>query len=292
MKPILAVLSDGVQSEDLFVAKETKLPFFSNEFHFHEECQLVHIVKSSGKRIIGDLVDYFESGELIFLGSNIPHVWHNTQEQTNGDEPEPYAHSLSIYFNPSKLLLHLSAFGNVRKIESFLNKAQRGVELKGKSRDMVVKLMYQILQQEGLQKIITLLEILNIMSSSDTEYDLLASINYINYYQYNDSKRMDQVFKYIFDNFREDISLNTIADVANMNTFAFCRFFKARTQKSFTQFVNETRIGYACKLLGHKETSITDIAYECGFNNVSNFNRFFKVIKKVSPREYRSRILS
>ncbi|QEM11225.1 AraC family transcriptional regulator [Mucilaginibacter rubeus] len=292
MKPILAVLSDGVQSEDLFVAKEVRLPFFSNEFHFHEECQLVHIVKSSGKRIIGDLVDYFESGELIFLGSNIPHVWHNTQEQTNGDEPEPYAHSLSIYFNPSKLLLHLSAFGNVRKIESFLNKAQRGVELKGRSRDMVVKLMYQILQQEGLQKIITLLDILNIMSSSDTEYDLLASINYINYYQYNDSKRMDQVFKYIFDNFREDISLNTIADVANMNTFAFCRFFKARTQKSFTQFVNETRIGYACKLLGHKETSITDIAYECGFNNVSNFNRFFKVIKKVSPREYRNQILS
>ena len=291
MKPILAVLSDGVQSEDLFLAKEVKLPFFSNEFHFHEECQLVHIVKSSGKRIIGDLVDYFESGELIFLGSNIPHVWHNTQEQTVDDEQVPYAHSLSIYFNPSKLLMHLSAFGNVRKIESFLNKAQRGVELKGKCREAVVKLMYQILQQEGLQKIITLLEILNIMSS-DEEYSLLASINYTNQYQYHDSKRMDQVFKYIFDNFREDISLNTIADVANMNTFAFCRFFKARTQKSFTQFVNETRIGYACKLLANKDHSITDIAYECGFNNVSNFNRFFKVIKKASPREYRNQILA
>ncbi|UOE47042.1 AraC family transcriptional regulator [Mucilaginibacter sp. SMC90] len=291
MKPILAVLSDGVLSEDLFVAREVKLPFFSNEFHFHEECQLVHIIKSSGKRIIGDLVDYFESGELIFLGSNIPHVWHNTQEQANEDDPEPYAHSLSIHFNPAKLLMHLSAFGNVRKVEAFLNKAQRGVELKGTSRDMVINLMYQILEREGLQRIITLLEILNIMSS-DTEYNLLASINYINYYQYHDSKRMDQVFKYIFDNFREDISLNTIADVANMNTFAFCRFFKARTQKSFTQFVNETRIGYACKLLGNKETSITDIAYECGFNNVSNFNRFFKVIKKVSPRQYRNQILS
>ncbi|MEO3408060.1 AraC family transcriptional regulator [Mucilaginibacter sp. CAU 1740] len=291
MKPILAVLSDGVQSEDLFLAKEVKLPFFSNEFHFHEECQLVHIVKSSGKRIIGDLVDYFESGELIFLGSNIPHVWHNTQEQAVDDEQIPYAHSLSIYFNPSKLLMHLSAFGNVRKIESFLNKAQRGVELNGKCREAVVKLMYQILQQEGLQKIITLLEILNIMSS-DEEYSLLASINYTNQYQYHDSKRMDQVFKYIFDNFREDISLNTIADVANMNTFAFCRFFKARTQKSFTQFVNETRIGYACKLLANKDHSITDIAYECGFNNVSNFNRFFKVIKKASPREYRNQILA
>ena len=291
MKPILAVLSDGVQSEDLFLAKEVKLPFFSNEFHFHEECQLVHIVKSSGKRIIGDLVDYFESGELIFLGSNIPHVWHNTQEQATEDEQVPYAHSLSIYFNPSKLLMHLSAFGNVRKIESFLIKAQRGVELKGNCRDTVVKLMYQILQHEGLQKIITLLEILNIMSS-DEEYHLLASINYTNQYQFHDSKRMDQVFKYIFDNFREDISLNTIADVANMNTFAFCRFFKARTQKSFTQFVNETRIGYACKLLANKEHSITDIAYECGFNNVSNFNRFFKVIKKASPREYRNQILA
>jgi AraC-like DNA-binding protein len=151
--------------------------------------------------------------------------------------------------------------------------------------------MYQIVQQEGLQRIITLLEILNIMSA-DPEHNLLASINYINYYQYHDSKRMDQVFKYIFDNFREDISLNTIADVANMNTFAFCRFFKARTQKSFTQFVNETRIGYACKLLSNKENSITDIAYECGFNNVSNFNRFFKVIKRVSPRQYRNQILS
>lgn len=252
---------------------------------------MVHIVKGSGKRIIGDLVDYFESGELIFLGSNIPHVWHNTQEQPNEDDPEHYAHSLSIHFNPSKLLMNLSAFGNIRKVESFLSKAQRGMELKGKSRDMVIKLMYQIVQQEGLQRIITLLEILNIMSA-DPEHNLLASINYINYYQYHDSKRMDQVFKYIFDNFREDISLNTIADVANMNTFAFCRFFKARTQKSFTQFVNETRIGYACKLLSNKDYSITDIAYECGFNNVSNFNRFFKVIKKVSPRQYRNQILS
>ncbi|PWK80028.1 AraC-like DNA-binding protein [Mucilaginibacter oryzae] len=290
MKPILAVLSDGVQSEDLFLAREVILPFFSNEFHFHEECQLVHIVKSSGKRIIGDSVDYFESGETIFLGSNIPHVWHNTREQPADVEEVPYSHSLTIYFNPAKLIMHLSAFGNVRKIESFLNKAQRGVELKGKCREAVVKLMYRILQQEGLPKIITLLEILDLMSS-DEGYNLLASTNYTNQYQYHDSKRMDQVFKYIFDNFREDISLNTIADVANMNTYAFCRFFKARTKKSFTQFVNETRIGYACKLLANKDYSITDIAYECGFNNVSNFNRFFKVIKKTSPRQYRNQLL-
>ena len=122
-------------------------------------------------------------------------VWHNTREQPNEDAPETYAHSLSIHFNPSKLMMNLSAFGNVRKVESFLSKAQRGVELKGKSRELVIIIMYQIVQQEGVQRIITLLEILNVMSA-DPEHNLLASINYINYYQYHDSKRMDilQIF--------------------------------------------------------------------------------------------------
>lgn len=287
MKPVLTIKTDGISSDNIFTAKEIKLRHFSGEFHFHEECQLVYVLKSNGKRIIGDLVDNYESGELIFLGSNIPHVWHSTIDPENADiEDDVHAHSLSLFFNPEKLICHLAPFGKTSRLESFLKTSQRGIEFAGHSKQLILDQLLLILKQEGLQKIITLLNILDIMMAAE-EYDYLASINYINHYQYQDSKRMDQVFKFIFNNFREDISLETISGIAAMNPHAFCRFFKSRTQKSFTEFVNEIRISFACKLLKDTDNSITDIAYECGFNNVSNFNRFFKKINKKSPREYR-----
>ena len=126
---------------------------------------------------------------------------------------------------------------------------------------------------------------------STKEFDLLAGSGYINNYQSRDNDRMDRIFKYVFNNFKEEISLSAIANIAGMNIQAFCRYFKTRTQKSFTQFVNEIRIGHACKLLSAPEETITSIAFECGFNSVSNFNRFFKEIKGMTPREYRKMLL-
>jgi AraC-like DNA-binding protein len=122
------------------------------------------------------------------------------------------------------------------------------------------------------------------------EYTLLTSSNYVNNFQYRDNERMDKVYQFLLKNFKEDIQLKQVADVAGMNPNSFCRYFKSRTQKSCTLFINEIRIGYASKLLGDKNESISQIAYECGFNNISNFNRSFKMIKKISPSRYRKEL--
>ena len=285
MKPIRAKILENNHGDTLFTVKEIKKIFFSTEFHFHPECQLVYILKGEGKRIIGDNIEDFEKDELIFLGSNLPHTWHNNPATITRNE-EFSAHSVGLYFHPQSLCKHLSAFGDIKKLELFLNDAKRGVKYFGDTKVQIRELLMKMLNQKGLELTISLLKCIDIMCNTQ-EFGLLAGNGYINNYEYKDNERIDRVFKYIFDNFKQEISLTTIAGIAKMNIQAFCRYFKIRTQKSFTAFVNEIRIGHACKLMAESEESIIQIAYECGFNSISNFNRFFKQIKGVTPREYR-----
>ena len=284
MKPISARVIESIGS-NLFTVKAINLPYFSTEFHFHEECQLVYVVESEGKRIVGDSVEHFESEELIFLGSDVPHVWHNDNHYFD-DDKNVHARSIALFFNPVTLLEQLSGVGHTKKLQTMLAASRRGMKFYGETKIKLTQLLLQMLEQKGLPQMISLLQILEIMSHTK-EFDFLASNGYINHYQSRDNDRMDRVFKYVFNNFKEEIALSAIAAVANMNKQAFCRHFKTCTQKTFVQFVNEIRIGHACKLLSNPDEAITSIVFECGFNSVSNFNRFFKEIKGMTPREYR-----
>ncbi len=284
MKPVPAIIAPG----KIFFIREVNQPCFSSEFHFHDECQLAYIIKGSGKRIIGDCVDHFNENELVFIGANVPHVWYNSEYKNM----EPVRHeslSLSLFISPTLFLEHLAAFGDVQRIERLLLKAQRGMLIAGKTKVKLITLLKRSTNEHGIEHIITLLKIIQILSTSE-EYTLLASHNYTNYFQYRENERMDKVYKFLMKNFKKEISLSEVASVAAMNPNAFCRFFKSRTQKTLTHFINEIRVGHACKLLNKKNESITQIALGSGFNNVSNFNRFFKIVKKISPREYRKKI--
>ena len=159
----------------------------------------------------------------------------------------------------------------------------------GKSKQKLIDLLLVAKKETGIQHIITLLKIIQALTVTK-EYELLASNGYTNSFQYSENNRMNDVYGFLMTNFTKDISLAQVAGVAAMNPHSFCRFFKSRTQKSLVAFVNEIRIGHACKLLNNADLSITQIAYDCGFNNVSNFNRFFKIVKKTSPREYRKEL--
>jgi AraC-like DNA-binding protein len=288
MKPILAILGDNASGNHAFLAKEIIQPFFATEFHFHKECQLVYIVESSGQRIVGDSVEHFEEGELVFLGSDIPHVWHNDKRYF-GDNDHLHAHSLAIYISPDLLLEYLAGLADIMPLKSWFIKAQRGILFDHQTKAIVVPLMKKIIHQEGLEKIITFFELLKALQHAK-EYRLLAGHNYVNLYTDNDQGRMDKIFKYIFTNFKKEISLKEISSIAGLNIYSFCRFFKSRTQKSFIIFVNELRIQHACKLLHKDESNMIQLADKCGFNNVTNFNRFFKRIKGVTPKEYRKQI--
>lgn len=286
MKPVFAKVLDGLQ-EEVFLTRIISRPFFSTEFHFHTECQMSYIVKSSGQKIIGDCIENFDTGELTFLGSDIPHVWHNNEAAGFlPDHKENKARSVALFFNPDKLTALLSNFFATNKIQQVLQTAKRGMKFYGKTKEQLKELLFNTAEEEGVAKLISLLQIIDILCTTN-EYVLLASAGYVNTYQTKDNDRIDKVFKYLFVNFSNEIKLEDIATLACMNKQAFCRFFKARTQKTVVEFINEIRVAHAIKLMSKEDASISSIAYKCGYNSISNFNKFFKNVTGKTPSSYR-----
>jgi AraC-like DNA-binding protein len=285
MKPVPALIAPG----NIFFVREIKQTFFSSEFHFHEECQLAYIIKGSGKRIVGDSVENFSENELVLLGSNLPHVWFN-MERKLARSKKLSSISLSLFISPEKLTEHLQHFGDIEKIRHLFQKSKRGIVITGKTKMKLISLLKKAYKEkDDVGHIITLLQIVHLLSETN-EYSFLASQNYSNHFHAHEKERMHSVYEYLMKNFKKEISLKEISGLAAMNPNAFCRFFKSRTQKSLMQFVNELRIGHSCGLLANPDETISQVAYKSGFNNVSNFNHFFKLIKKISPREYRKQL--
>lgn len=288
MRPIQAILGINTSANKVFQTREIVQPYYSTEFHFHHECQLTYIVASSGQRIIGDNVEYFEHGELVFLGSGIPHVWYNDKQYFEGSE-QLRAQTLALYIDPDQLVDALSGFGGKNALLHWLTISRRGIVYTGTSKTELVDLFKALFQQEGMAKIMAFLHLLNRLMTA-SEYRFLSSPDYVNSYSESDQQRMERLFQFIFANYRRDIPLGEIAALANMNEFSFCRYFKSRTQKPFIQFVNELRIGYACKLMQEQKHTIDFLATESGFNSMTHFNRLFKRIKGVTPRDYRQQL--
>jgi AraC-like DNA-binding protein len=285
MKPVPALIAP----EKIFFIREVKQTFFSSEFHFHEECQLAYIIKGSGKRIVGDSVENFSENELVFLGSNLPHVWFNMDRKLSKNK-KLHSISLSLFISPEKFIEHLQHMGDVEKIRHLFQKSKRGMVITGESKVRLIALLKKAYKEKNdLAHIITLLKIVDVLSETN-DYRFLASPNYSNQFHAHENERMHSVYEYLMKNFKKEISLKEVSSLAAMNPNAFCRFFKSRTQKSLMQFINEIRIGHACGLLANPEETILQVAYKSGFNNVSNFNHFFKLIKKTSPRQYRKQL--
>jgi AraC-like DNA-binding protein len=286
MKPVFSKVLDELH-EEIYLTRVIDRPFFSTEFHFHKECQMNYVVRSSGHRVIGDCIEKFEIGELTFLGSDLPHVWHNDDlPDDSSDHKEGHARSVALFFDPDKLTGLLANFFNISKLEQALKISRRGMMFHGSTKEQLNKLLFKISEEEGVAKLILLLQLLEILCNTN-EYTLLASAGYVNTYQTRDNERVDKVFKYIFSNFSSEITLDDVAAVANMNKQAFCRFFKARTQKTLVEFINEIRIAHAIKLMNTDDKNIGSIAYECGYNSISNFNKFFKLVTKKTPSEFK-----
>lgn len=289
MKPVFAKVLEGWDNE-VYATRYIDRPYFTTEFHFHKECQLSYILEGEGTRIIGDSVEKFTSDELILLGSNIPHVWHNEEQNLNkSPKQKKHARSVALFFDPDKLIKLLSCFYNTNKLEQVLQTARRGISFHGSAKEQLKALLLKMADTERSEKLILLLQLLQILCVTK-KYQLLAGAGYINTYHARDNERIDKVFKYLFNNFSTEIKLDDVASLANMNKQAFCRFFKARTQKTVVEFINEIRIAQAIKLLTAKDAAIKAISFECGYNSISNFNKFFKLITGKTPSEFKRQV--
>jgi len=278
-----------LEPKNSFVLQKDNYPYYPTPWHYHPEYELVLVVKSTGIRIVGDHEERFSDGDLVFMGPNLPHAYQNDPIYYQGD-PSLRAEAIVIHFKEDFLGKDFFSLPEMIHVNQLFHKAKFGIKILGHSRQQVSAMMYDMYRLNGHQRIIRLLSILEMLSASE-ELQLLANPGFVRQHSVSDNDRITRVNEYIMRNFQKDISLAEVAEIANMSVPSFCRFFKASTRKAFSNFLNEVRIGHACKLLLEDRDNISSICYESGFNNMSNFNRQFKKLKAKSPLQYRQRVV-
>ncbi|WP_166923346.1 AraC family transcriptional regulator [Flavobacterium poyangense] len=263
--------------------------FFQSPFHSHPEFELVYILESHGKRIIGNAVESFESGDMVFLGDDIPHVWLNDEIFYKGINSLK-AKAIVIYFSRDLFGESFYELPEAQDVKKFFSEAIKGVSISGQTNALVSKKMEKLLKKKGFEVVLGLIEILFLLSKSKD----LRCINDSSYVSANDENKNDrlvEVFQYVKSNYKEDISLDEIAKIANLTPTSFCRMFKAKTKKPFVEYLNEIRVSNACKYLIETDLGVSEIAYECGYKTASNFNKLFKKLIGTTPKEYRKKAL-
>lgn len=268
-----------------FVIRELIAPCFDVNWHFHSEYQLFTVLKGRGTRFIGDHMQAFKEGDMVFTGPNLPHLWRSDNsyfDSKNGLE----THGIVIYFPDNFLGNSVFEMDEFAEIAQVLQKSERGIEINGKTNQAIRLMMQELLYMKGGQSIIQLLQILNKMVDS-ADCQPITQAGYINLNKESETDRMGQVYEFVMKNFKEKIALEEVSEIANLSVSAFSRYFKTRVNKSFSDFLSEVRISHACKLLHEEEMNISEISFECGFFTLSNFNKQFKERTGKTPLAYK-----
>lgn len=285
-----AIQKARIPESNIFFIRELNDKHFDTTWHAHMEYQLFLVVEGTGTKFIGNTVKPFDRGDLTFLGPNIPHLW-RSDECYFEQHSQKTSRGLVIYFNGAALgnLVEKEEFAQLR---AFLEKVRHGMEIYGQSAEKAACLMHELVHLHGLEGIIHLLRILDLLAKNKT-YRLLHDD--VVYYQPKDveTNRINTVFNYAARRFRHRITLEEVSALLNMTPTSFSRYFTMKTSKSFSYFLTELRIRHACKLLSTEEVkSIAQICYESGFNTLSNFNKQFRTFVGMTPTEYRGKFLT
>jgi AraC-like DNA-binding protein len=259
-------------------------PRISCSYHLHEEYELVHIITSEGSLLAGDGMSVFNPGDIFFLGSNLPHIFRNWPGLTYG---RAGARSHVIQFRHDFLGPEFFNAPELRPVLRFLSTGSRGFRLKGPLRTELSEAMKKIHEEEGPSRISGLLNILQKMAFSPRHLVPLSGFSAGSAATPVDT-RLERVFDYIYENFTQEVTFERATQLACMTPSAFSRYFRKSTTLPFTEFLNRLRISNACRLLIKVDAPVTKVAFDCGYDNLSYFNRQFKRIAGQSPREFRS----
>ena len=289
MKPIFEKIN--TPDDQSFFLEEVVKPYFTDLWHFHPEIEILYVREGYGTKYVGDSISFFYPGDVVIIGSDTPHVWVCNSEYLT-IENKLISSAICVQFMEDFFGKSLSSIPELYKIKHFLNEAKRGIQFVNETRSLVIKHIEELPSRKGMNGFLGLLTILDIMSTSnDIKY--LSAPNYkpiiINS---EDKDRMETIYRYVIQNYPNKISLEEIASLVNLTPHSFCRYFKSRTSKVFSSFVNEVRIGNSCKLLIDNKESISQICFESGFNYFSNFNRQFKKIKGMTPSQFQYRYMN
>ena len=272
-----------------FSVRQDLVPYVNNRWHYHTEVELIHFKKGEGTQFIGDSIKQFKAGDVVLVGCNLPHYWRFDdsyfEEDSNEKADVRVAHFCENFWGSQFLQLPENI-----PIKSLLDKAKRGLQITGKTRQKVAELLEALLQTDNNYRIILLMEALNLIAESQ-QLETLSSIGFKYDLVENEKDRINAVYEYSIKNFKRTIQLEEIASVANISPNSFCRYFKSRTRKTYSQFLIEIRVGHACKLLIENNLSIKQLCYESGFNNFTSFHKYFKLITSKSPLTYQKEFM-
>ncbi len=265
-------------------AKLRDRPHFTYPWHFHSEYEIVYVIDGSGNRFVGDNIESFRSGDFVLLGSNLPHFW-KSDEFYHQSERENNVKYVVIHFSNVFFDNGVWEFPEFQRIRDMLQRSSRGVFFSAEVSKLAEEKIFKVLNSKGLDRVIHTLGLLQLLSKAE-DYRLLAGELYqFELHKYIDD-RFSKVLHYLNSSYLRKIELKEVAAVANLHPSAFCRYFKEKSSKSLSEFVNDLRIGYACRLIMEGRMSISQICFESGFNNLSNFNRSFKRQTGFTPSAY------
>ena len=285
MKAIRFVIPKTGKSS--FRIQRDQSAYFYDSIHYHPEHQLTCLLKGEGTCFIGNYVGRFEPGHVYLIGRNVPHVFkcdRSYYQPDAGLESE----SISLYLKNETLGPQFFDIPEMVHVKRLMEKGLQGIRFYGSECRRITEMVQAIRQQEGFQRILTILSLLDRMADAEA-IQLLSSIQYNRPSSESEHERINIIFDYLSRNFRNEISLATISSVAHMTPSSFCRYFKQRTGKVYSLFVNEMRVEYAGRRIATGAENLGLIAAESGFNSISYFNRQFKRITRLTPMDYRKK---
>lgn len=255
---------------------------FNFPLHFHEEYELNLIMNASGaKRIVGDHIHVIDDLELVLVGPNLPHAWFTHECKSEAIT------ELTIQWHRDLFDEKLLRRNQLSFIRNMFDKSSMGISFTKETIQSVLPRILSLSQRSGFDSVMDLINLLHDLSASRSLITLSDS-TFVNHQSFNyNSRRLEKVFDFMNNNYHKDISLKDVSTLVNMTEESFSRFIKKRTGNTFINSLNEIRLGHASRILIDTTHSISEVSYQCGFNNISNFNRLFKKKKNCTPKEFR-----
>jgi len=282
MKPhLLNVVPEPNHS---FCVRQDSVPYINNHWHYHPEVELIYFHNGAGTQFVGDNISRFGAGDIVLIGSNLPHYW-KYDDQYFKKRKEKIVYSTVIHFSEKVWGEQFLSLPETKIIGLVLEKAKRGINVSKNNGKIIIELIEKIRLSEGLERMIALMECIAYFGNI-SKMKFLSSLGFQKEYSVAESERMTTIYDFTLSNFKNKIYLDQIAKKAGMVTNSFCRYFKSRTGKTYSRFLTEIRVGQACKHILENKLCIKQICFECGFNNFTSFYKSFKAITGITPNAY------
>lgn len=264
--------------------KMREMPRFTYPWHFHPEYEILYVIDGSGTSYVADHIEKFDSGDLALLGSNLPHFWKSDERYYSGQNGEKIKYVV-IQFSNEFFKEAITEYPEFHLIKELLERSARGIRFSREFAEKAKRKIFKVSRASGFERALLTLELLQFLAKAG-QYKLLAGELYQPENHDFSNDRLTKVMHFLNTNYLKKVELEKVAGIANLHPSAFCRYFKEKSGKSLSEFVNNMRIGYACRLVLEGKMTVSQICYESGFNNLSNFNRIFKKNTGFTPTDY------